>query len=151
MYLALFVVITVMVLVRSRGHFLPAEFVLSCHTNPTGWPSGVASVVGLVNPSSAFNALSAPVHLAEETPGPQTDISRAIFCAVGLGFVTSLLYAVALFFCIRNIDVLTRSRPEITEILRQELSSRTGTTFLDVLLVLTAVCCDMSTHTWQAH
>lgn len=151
--LASFVIITIVVLAKSSGQYQTAHFVFVEFSNGTGWSSaGIAFIVGLINPNWSFSCLDAATHLAEETLSPQTDIPKAIIGTVIIGLVTSLVYSIAMFFCIRNLDEILKSTTgsPIMDIYRQALNSKAGATGLSCLILFTAIGCNIASHTWQA-
>lgn len=148
-----FTVITITVLVCSRGNYQPAKFVFVDFENGTGWStSGIAFIVGLVNPNWSFSCLDSATHLAEEVFNPARDIPIAIMGTVTIGFVTSFCYCIAMFFSIHNLDDILNSNVgvPIFDIYYQALGNRTGAICLGTLILLTATGCTISCHTWQA-
>lgn len=148
-----FIVITITVLAKSSGHYQSARFVFVEFSNGTGWSSSaIAFIVGLINPNWSFSCLDAATHLAEETLTPQTDIPKAIIGTVIIGFLTSFSYAISMFFSMRNLDELLNSNTgvPIMDIFYQALQSKAGAIVLEVLILLTAIGCNIASHTWQA-
>lgn len=148
-----FTVITIVVLAKSSGDFQPAHFVFVDFENETGWLSaGMAFIVGLINPNWAFSCLDAATHLAEETLTPETDIPKAIIGTVIIGFITSLVHSISMFFSIKNLDEIYASTTgvPILDIFYQVLKSKAGAIVLQMLILLTAFGCNISSHTWQA-
>lgn len=148
-----FVVISITVLARSSGHYETAHFVFVEFSNGTGWSSaGVAFIVGLINPNWSFSCLDAATHMAEETLRPEVDIPKAIIGTVIIGFITSFTYAISMFFCIRDLGNILSSNTgvPIMNIFHQALKSRAGAIVLNGLIVLTAIGCNIASHTWQA-
>lgn len=148
-----FVVITITVLAKSSGHYNSAHFVFVEFSNGTGWSTaGIAFIVGLINPNWSFSCLDAATHMAEETASPQTDIPKAIIGTVIIGFITSFCYAIAMFFSIRNLDDIFNSNTgvPILDIFNQALQSKAGAIVLNCLILLTAIGCNIASHTWQA-
>lgn len=155
LYTSLFsyVVITLTVLICARGHYQSPSFVFTEFQNNTGWSSaGIAFIIGLVNPNWSFSCLDSATHLAEEVLKPETAIPIAIMGTVTIGFVTSLTYSIAMFFCIRNLDDIINSSVgmPIYDIYYQALNSRDGAICLGVLIFLTGCGCTISSQTWQA-
>lgn len=151
--LALFFIITVTILAKSSGNFQSAHFVFVEFSNGTGWSSGgIAFIVGLINPNWAFSCLDAATHLLEETLSPRTDIPKAICGTVVIGFITSFVYAIAMFFSIKDLDKLFESNTgvPIMDIFYQVCNSRVGAICLEVLILLTAIGCNINSHTWQS-
>lgn len=148
-----FVVITITVLARSSGNYQSAHFVFVEFSNGTGWSSsGIAFIVGLINPNWSFSCLDAAVHLAEETLSPQTDIPKAIIGTVFIGFITSFTYVISIFFCITELGDILKSNTgvPIMDIFYQALKSKAGAIVLECLIFLTAIGCNIASHTWQA-
>ncbi|KAK6537799.1 hypothetical protein TWF694_010705 [Orbilia ellipsospora] len=146
------VVITITVLAKSNPKNSPA-FVFGTFKNENGWPSPfIAFVVGLINPNWSFACLDAATHLAEEVSQPERVIPIAILGTVGIGFVTSFLYSISMFFAIKDINSVYYSPTgvPILEIFNQALGSIPGAVVLEVLIICTGFGCMISCHTWQA-
>lgn len=151
--LASFVIITIVVLAKSSGDFADPLFVFVDFNNGTGWSlSGIAFIVGLINPNWSFSCLDCATHMAEEILNPETQIPKSIMLTVVLGFITSFAYSIAMFFSITDLDAVLSSNTgvPIMDIYHQALKSRAGAIGLEVLIVLTAIGCNIASHTWQA-
>ncbi|ODV98316.1 hypothetical protein PACTADRAFT_48100 [Pachysolen tannophilus NRRL Y-2460] len=148
-----FIVITITVVICSRGNYQSASFVFSEFDNATGWSSsGIAFIVGLINPAWSFSCLDSATHMAEECASPEIIIPKAIMGTVAIGFVTSFCYAIAMFFSIRNLEDILDSNTgvPIFDIYNQALQNKGGAVFLGILVFLTAIGCNIASHTWQA-
>jgi choline transport protein len=148
-----FIVITITVLACSSGHFQAPSFVFSEFQNGTGWSSsGIAFIVGLINPAWSFSCLDCATHMAEEIFEPERWIPISILSTVAIGFVTSFCYSIAMFFSIRNLDSILSSTTgvPILDIFYQALGNKGGAIFLECLIVLTAFGCNIACMTWQA-
>ncbi|KAF3174332.1 hypothetical protein TWF788_008710 [Orbilia oligospora] len=146
------IVITITVLVKSTPKN-SAEFVFATFRNENGWSSPfIAFVVGLINPNWSFACLDAATHLAEEVPRPEKVIPIAILGTVAIGFVTSFVYSISIFFAIKDIDnvYLSPTGVPILEIFKQALQSTVGAVVLETLIICTGVGCVIACHTWQA-
>lgn len=155
LYISLFsyTVITITVLVCARGRYQSADFVFVTFENNTGWQSSaIAFIVGLINPNWSFSCLDSASHLAEEVHGADRVIPIAILGTVTIGLVTSLTYAISMFFSITNLDDIINNGTglPILDIYHQALRSDVGALCLGVLILLTACGCTISSHTWQA-
>ncbi|KAF6064936.1 Amino acid permease family protein [Candida albicans] len=141
-------IILITVLVCARGHYQDAKFVFVHAVNNTGWPSkGIAFIVGLVNPAWAFSCLDSVTHLSEETAHPERDVPRAVLSTVGIGFVTSFTFSIAMFFCIRNLEEIMNSATgfPMLDIFYQALgSTKVGAICLGSLITLVATGCTLS-------
>lgn len=146
-------IILITVLVCARGHYQDAKFVFVHAVNNTGWPSkGIAFIVGLVNPAWAFSCLDSVTHLSEETAHPERDVPRAVLSTVGIGFVTSFTFSIAMFFCIRNLEEIMNSATgfPMLDIFYQALgSTKVGAICLGSLITLVATGCTLSCIIYQ--
>lgn len=150
--LSSFVVITITVLATSFPK-QPAKFVFATFINNTGWENGgVAFLVGLINPNWSFSCLDSATHLAEEVPHPERNIPFAIMGTIAIGFLTSMVYCISMFFSIQDLDGLvnTPTLVPILELYYQATGSKAGALVLEFLIVFTGLGCQVACHTWQA-
>lgn len=148
-----FVVITIVVLACTSGKYQTAEFVFVDFDNGTGWNSGgIAFILGLINPTWSFNGLDSATHMCEEMFDPETKIPISLIANVAIGFSTSFIYAVCMFFCIQDLDALLNSITgvPIMDIFYQSLGNKHGALFLEALIVITAFGCNITCQTWGA-
>lgn len=155
LYLSLisYIVITITVLACAKGNYNSADFVFVIFENETGWKSSaIAFIVGLINPSWGFACLDAATHLAEEVHNPERIIPIAIMGTVSIGLVTSLTYAIAMFFSIRDLNALINSGTgfPILDIFHQALSNRIGAVCLGTMILVSTFGAGIASHTWQA-
>jgi choline transport protein len=131
-----------------------AKFVFATFINNTGWQQGgIAFIVGLVNTNWAFACLDCATHLAEEVHRPEKMVPIAIMGTVGIGFVTSWFFSMAMFFSIVGdfSDILaTTTLVPILEVFYQALSNKAGAIFLEALIIATGLGCLIASHTWQS-
>lgn len=151
MSLASFTIITLTVLICSRGNYQTADFVFVQFENGTGWSSSaIAFIVGLINPTWSFACLDCATHMAEEIYQPEKYIPISIMSTVAIGFVTSFAYSISMFFCINDLDTVLSSNTPILAIYYQSLKNIHGTLFLGSLIILSIFGCAISAQTWQA-
>ncbi|CUS23196.1 LAQU0S08e04236g1_1 [Lachancea quebecensis] len=155
LYISLFsfVTITITVLACSRGKYNDAKFVFATFYNETGWKnSGIAFIVGLINPAWSFSCLDCATHMAFEVEKPERVIPISILGTVAIGFVTSFCYVIAMFFSLQNLDKVVNSNTQvpILDIYYQALGSKAGAIVLGCLLLFTSFGCVIACHTWQA-
>ncbi|SCU93621.1 LANO_0E04368g1_1 [Lachancea nothofagi CBS 11611] len=155
LYISLFsfVTITITVLACSRGNYNDSKFVFATFTNETGWKtSGIAFIVGLINPAWSFSCLDCATHMAFEVKKPERVIPIAILGTVAIGFVTSFSYVIAMFFSLHNLDAINNSNTgaPILDIYFQALGNKAGAVVLGSLVLVTSFGCVISCHTWQA-
>lgn len=53
-----------------------------------------------------FGGLDSALHLAEETINPREAVPRAIMAVIGIGFLTGFVFAVAMAYCITDLESL---------------------------------------------
>lgn len=146
------VVIILAVPISSPTH-PPSKIVFTAFYNSTGWSSNaMAYIVGLITPTWAFSGLDAPAHMAEEVANPERVIPRAIMATVGVSFVTSWLFSIAMMFSFSNYDAVanTATGVPILELFAQALGNKAGAIVLCSLVILTGCGCLITSHTWQA-
>ncbi|CAL9734005.1 choline transport protein [Monosporozyma servazzii] len=148
-----FFTITITVLACSSGQYNDAKFVFATFYNQTGWKnSGIAFIVGLINPAWSFSCLDCATHMAFEVEKPEKVIPTAIMGTIAIGFITSFSYVVSMFFSIRDIEALMASTTgaPILDIYHQALGNKGGAIFLGCLILFTSFGCVIACHTWQA-
>lgn len=148
-----FFTITVTVLACSHGKYNDAKFVFATFYNETGWKNGViAFIVGLINPAWSFSCLDCATHMAFEVENPERVIPISILCTVGIGFLTSFSYVIAMFFSLQDLEAVASSNTgmPILEIFRQATKSTPGAVVLGCLILFTSFGCVIACHTWQA-
>jgi choline transport protein len=64
------------------------EFVFTQFTNETGWPDGVARMLGLLQSALSLIGYDAITHMTEEMPRPTKDAPIAVITCVAIGGVT---------------------------------------------------------------
>lgn len=91
--------------------------------------------------------------MAEEIPHPGKNIPKAILGTVAIGFITSWIYSIAVFFSIQDIEkvIATPTFVPSLEVFRQAVRGNIpGAVFLELLVVTSVIGCMMSIHTWQS-
>jgi amino acid permease (GABA permease) len=126
------------VLVCGAPEFQPASFVFGSLINTTGWPDGVAWLLGLLQGSLALTGFDAVAHMIEEIPNPCVRGPRVMLICVLMGLGTGIMFQICLLFIIRDVDsVVHASTGPLIEIYLQASSSKAGT----VCLVLFPMVC----------
>ena len=136
-----------------RDRYNDAKFVFATFYNETGWKnSGIAFIVGLINPAWSFSCLDCATHMAFEVEKPERVIPISIMGTVAIGFITSFCYVIAMFFSLHNLDEIMSSNTgaPILDIYYQALQSKAGAIVLGCLILFTSFGCVIACHTWQA-
>lgn len=88
MYWSVVGVIVLSVVLLAMSKKTVADFVFADFNNETGWPDGMAWLLGLLQPALSLIGYDVVMHMAEEMPRPSKDIPRAMMYAVAIGGVT---------------------------------------------------------------
>ncbi|KAL7268542.1 hypothetical protein RUND412_008831 [Rhizina undulata] len=146
-----FVVITITVLAVSPTKRSSKE-VWATLTNDSGWSNnGVSFITGLLGINWGFSCLDACTHMAEEIPNPERNVPKAILGTVGIGFLTSWVYIIAIFYSLQDLQEVASALVPSLELYRQALrGSVAGAIVLQVLVIVTGAGCLMSVHTWES-
>jgi len=104
-----FLVITIALPAKAPTH-QDVKFIFATFTNNTGWSqSGIAFLVGLVNPNWGFSCLDTVIHIAEEVHQPERIIPIGIIGTVVIGFVTAFTFAISSMFSLNNFDAIVNT------------------------------------------
>ncbi|OIW24075.1 amino acid transporter [Coniochaeta ligniaria NRRL 30616] len=97
------IVISAMSKVHASNHFVWGSF---NENNLTGYPGGLAFLLGVLNGSFTIGTPDAITHMAEELPHPRRDLPKGIALQIGLGFLYAFLFAIAISYCITDLSAL---------------------------------------------
>ncbi|KAK7914290.1 hypothetical protein PG985_011993 [Apiospora marii] len=145
-------IVTIVVVVAARPErHASNEFVWASfkENNLTGWPGGVAFLLGVLNGAFTIGTPDAITHLAEELPHPRRDLPKVIGLQIGLGGLYAFVFAIALGYAITDLSVIME--PEnlntypLAIIYEQATGSAGGTLALLLILLLSTACCNVGT------
>ncbi|KAI0021094.1 amino acid transporter [Xylariomycetidae sp. FL0641] len=144
-------VVTIAVLAAMPEQHATNDFVWAAfdENNLTGWPGGVAFLLGVLNGAFTVGTPDAVTHIAEELPRPRRDLPRAIGLQIALGGLYAFVFAVALSYAITDLSALQQPPAggidtyPLAAIYRQATRGSRGATLalLLVLFLSTACCC----------
>ncbi|KAK3355346.1 amino acid permease-domain-containing protein [Neurospora tetraspora] len=97
------IVISAMPKRHASNHFVWGSFT---ENNLTGWPDGLAFLLGVLNGAYTVGTPDAITHMAEELPHPKKDLPKAIGLQIGLGFLYAFCFAIALCYAITDLEAL---------------------------------------------
>jgi choline transport protein len=72
--------------------------------NVSGWPDGIAFLIGCNGANWCFSCLDVATHLAEEIPSPGKNIPKSLMWTIVIGFGSGLLVVLAVLLNIDGID-----------------------------------------------
>lgn len=84
--------------------------------NDSKWPDGIVFLTGQVNTNFMYSGLDGAIHLAEDAINASTAVPMALMATIGIGFVTTFTFVVAMFYCISDFDLVLGSSVPIYEI-----------------------------------
>ncbi|PKY09092.1 putative choline transport protein [Aspergillus campestris IBT 28561] len=113
--------------------------------NGTGYSSqGFVFVAGMLNGAYSVGTPDCSTHLAEEIPHPSRNIPKAVLAQMSTGFITGILYMVAIFYAISDLPSVIDSVYgfPLAEIYHQATGSRGGALgLLIVTFIPTVITC----------
>lgn len=140
---------------RSMDHkdqWPSGKTVFSEFNNTTGWSSsGMAFIVGLVNPLWAFAGIDSATHMVDDVGHSVSRklVPRAIICTIILGFATSFPYTIVMFFCVTDSSQVVSSILPILQIYYQATGNKSLSAFMQSCCIVTGFICGVSSSTWQ--
>ncbi|GJN71254.1 hypothetical protein PLICBS_005317 [Purpureocillium lilacinum] len=133
-----FVLVSITVLACAAPDYNSAYFVFCDFINQTGWPDGVAWLLGLLQGGLGVTAFDAVAHMIEEIPGASSEGPKIMIVCVGIGTFTGAIFLIVLLFVSGNInDVITSAAGPLLQILIHATNSNAGAI---CLLMLPLVC-----------
>ncbi len=89
----------------------PSSKVWGGFVNDSGWSNkGIVFLTGLVNPNYGFGGLDGSIHLAEDCINATTVVPLATIFSIVTGVVTAFFFAVAMLYCISDIESVISNR-----------------------------------------
>ena len=129
--LAGFVVISIVCLACASPDYQSAKFVYGGFTNNTGWPDGVAWMLGLLQGAFALTGFDGTVHMIEEIPNPTVEGPKIMLYAIGIGMFSGWVLCSCLLFALNNIeDVDSLASGPLLTIIYQATGSKAGSVCL---------------------
>ena len=131
-------VIVVIVVLACNDHKQPASFVFHDFQNFTGFSTGFAAILGLLQSSFGMCCYDAPAHMTEELKNASREAPRAIIMSVYIGAVTGFVFLIAICFCIGDITNTAQSTTGVPliQIFYDSTQSVVGACFLSSMIVV---------------
>lgn len=139
--------VTIIVVAAMPKTHASNAFVWKDFENLTGWGGGVAFLTGVLNGAFTIGTPDAVTHLAEELPNPAVDLPKAVFAQVGLGFITTLCYAIAILYGIHDLSAVINASGSfpLAAVYHQATGSAGGTFGLLLIVLLSILICCIGT------
>ncbi|CZT03124.1 related to HNM1-Choline permease [Rhynchosporium agropyri] len=99
-----FAVISITVLACASPNYTSADYVFTEFINETGWPDGVAWLLGLLQGGLGLTGFDAVAHMIEEIPNAAVVGPRIMYACVLIGVFTGFIFLMVLLFVAGQID-----------------------------------------------
>lgn len=93
-----FLIICIVLLATASPDFADAKWVFGNFLNQTGWPNGIAWLLGLLQGSFSLTAYDAVAHMIEEIPNASVQGPKIMNASVLVGISTGFIFLVVLLF-----------------------------------------------------
>ncbi|PLB49328.1 amino acid permease [Aspergillus steynii IBT 23096] len=139
-----FALVSITVLACASPDYSSAYFVFCDFVNQTGWPDGVAWLLGLLQGGLGVTAFDAVAHMIEaEVPQPSIRGPKIMVSCVGIGTFTGAVFLIVLLFVAGDIDeVINSSAGPLLQIFLHATKNTAGAI---CLLMLPLVCLAFAT------
>ena len=122
-----FVVISITVLACSSPHYNSADFVFTEFINTTGWPDGIAWLLGLLQAGLGVTGFDAVAHMIEEIPNAAVMGPRIMIGCVCIGVFTGFVFLMVLLFVAGDVnEVINSAAGPLLAILYNATGSKAG-------------------------
>ncbi|KAK5204609.1 hypothetical protein LTR41_009781 [Exophiala xenobiotica] len=131
-------VISITVLACSSPNYQSGDVVYRTFINETGWPDGLAWLLGLLQGGLGLTGYDAVSHCIEELNNPVVDGPRIMIACVLIGVVTGFVYLSVLLFVSKNLDnVISSAAGPMLQIFYDATNNKAGSI---CLLMFPLVC-----------
>ena len=133
-----FVVICITVLACASPSYQSGDFVYRKFINETGWPDGLAWLLGLLQGGLGLTGFDAVAHMVEELPDPTVEGPKIMIQCVGIGIFTGFVFLSVLLFVLKDpATVISSPAGPILQIFYDATNSRAGSI---CLLMFPLIC-----------
>ncbi|CAI7571281.1 unnamed protein product [Penicillium manginii] len=135
-----FLIVTI-TLLATNDHKQPASFVFQDFQNTTGWGTGMAAIIGILQACFGMCCYDAPSHMTEEMKSASKEAPKAIVLAVVLGAVTGFVFLLTLCFCIGDIAETANSSTgvPVIQIIYDSTGNKAATCILSSLIAVIVI------------
>lgn len=135
-----FVIVTI-TLLATNDHLQPASFVFQEFENSTGWGTGMAAIIGILQACFGMCCYDAPSHMTEEMKSASKEAPKAIVMAVVLGAVTGFAFLLTLCFCIGDITKTAESSTgvPVIQIIYDSTGNKAATCILSSMIAVIVI------------
>ncbi|KAL2421270.1 Choline transport protein [Exophiala dermatitidis] len=131
-------VISITVLACSSPNYQSGDFVYRTFINETGWPDGLAWLLGLLQGGLGLTGFDAVSHCIEELHDPTYVGPRIMIACVVIGMLTGFVYLSVLLFVSKDVDaVISSAAGPMLQIFYDATNSKAGSV---CLLMFPLIC-----------
>ena len=136
-----FLVISITVLATAAPDYATPKYVFTQFTNSTGWPDGLAWLLGLLQSGLGLTAFDAVAHMIEEVPNASVDGPKIMIYCQFIGISSGFVFLIVLLFAsggAENAETIVKSTVgPLLEIAYLATSNKVGAV---CLLVFPLIC-----------
>ncbi|KAF2094128.1 amino acid permease [Rhizodiscina lignyota] len=133
-----FVVISITVLACASPNYQSGDFVYRDFINQTGWPDGLAWLLGLLQGGLGLTGFDAVAHMIEEIPQPTIEGPKIMIFCVGIGLFTGFVFLSVLLFVLKDVNnVIDSAAGPVLQIFYDATGNKAGSI---CLLMFPLVC-----------
>lgn len=99
-----FMIICITVLATASPDYNSGDFVFGTFINTTGWPNGVAWLLGLLQAGFGLTGFDGVAHMIEEIPNPAVEGPKIMIGCVAIGVFTGFIFLTVLLFVGGPVD-----------------------------------------------
>ena len=104
-----FAVICITLLACASPNYQSGKFVYTDFINETGWPDGLAWLLGLLQGGLGLTGFDAVAHMIEEIPSPTVEGPRIMVYCVAIGIFTGFVFLSVLLFVLQDVEAVISS------------------------------------------
>lgn len=122
-----FVVISITLLACASPTYSSGDFVFREFINETGWPDGIAWLLGLLQAGLGLTGFDAVAHMVEEIPNASVEAPKIMIACVGIGVFTGFIFLTVLLLVAGNVeDVISSPFGPLLQIFFDATNSNAG-------------------------
>lgn len=130
-----FVIISITVLACASPNYSSGDFVYREFINNTGWPDGIAWLLGLLQAGLGLTGFDAVAHMVEEIPNAAVEGPKIMIACVAIGVFTGFIFLSVLLFVAGNVnDVIESTAGPLLQIFFNATENKAGSICLLMLV-----------------
>jgi choline transport protein len=135
-----FAIISITVLACAAPEYNSAKLVFTDFRNETGWPDGVAWLLGLLQGGLGLTGFDATAHMIEEIPNAAIEGPKIMIYCVAIGLTTGFIFLMCLLFVAGNLeDIIASPCGPLGAIFYNATGNKAGTVCLTIFPLICLV------------